>query len=361
MQVYIRLMMFLYLFICLSLLAFNVFYIFWLKISDRRTVRKQAFWSKEIELQLQILETVDSITPAHRRLLEVKLVRTENLIAYNMALEPLLGDEAAQNYLRAAAAEFRYLTLQYLSKDVSDRAFFAYILSLYGTSLQGESKGIASILLQYLPDSSIYCRENVLKALYALGSSDGVERAYDWMYHHHVVHPSRLLSDGLATFAGDRLFLANRLWSASQVWGETYQIAVIQMVSQFTDAFRETFAALLLGGNASLEVAFAALRYFRKYPYEPLREFLYQLVLDESDLAIAAVSVLPSYPGQDTKSVLLKGLSSRNWYIRRNAASSLVAMGVSEEEINHITDPYAKDMIQYMLQLKQAKGGVGIA
>lgn len=361
MQVYIRLMMLLYLSICLCLLIFNILYIIWLKYMGKSRAKNTLFWTKEIDAQLQNLLTSADVTEKHRKLLNTRLLKTENLIAFNMAVEPQLNREDMQRYLQAVAGTFRNLAIHYLKKDVTERAFFAYVLSLYGRSLCAEGDRLAVILLRYFPDSSIYCRENVLKALYAIGSADGVERAFDWMSQHQISHPSRLLSDGLIRFSGDRLSLANRLWIASQKWEEPYQIAVIQMAAQFTDSFQETFAQLLLSGNFSQEVAFAALRYFRKYPYEPLRNFFQQLVLDESELAIAAANALQAYPGEDTKSVLLKGLCSRNWYVRRNSAGTLVNMGISEEELAHIADKYAKDMLHYMVQLKKAKGGISIA
>lgn len=361
MQIYIRLMMLLYLFICFCLLIFNISYIIWLKHVVKSRTKKTLFWTGELDAQLQNLILSADVTSKHRRLLNARLLRTENLIAFNMAIEPQLNREDVQEYLRTVAGAFRNLAIHYAKKDVTERAFFAYVLSLYGRSLYAEKDRIALILLHYLPDSSIYCRENVLKALYAIGSADGVERVFDWMFQNQVSHPSRLLSDGLMGFSGDRLSLANRLWIASQKWGEPYQIAVIQMAAQFTDSFQETFAQLLLSGTASREVAFAALRYFRKYPYAPLRSFLHQLVLEESELAIAAVNALQAYPGEDTKAVLLKGLCSRNWYVRRNSASALVSTGVSEEELTHIADKYAKDMLHYMVQLKKAKGGISIA
>ena len=361
MQVYIRLMMFLYLFICICLLIFNIYYILWLKLIAKRRQKTTAFWKEQIDRQLRLLEEGSAIAESHKRLLVTKLVHTEVLIAYHSALEPMLAEESVQQYLREAAREWRQLAVLYSKKDVTERAYFAYVLSAYGSALQGEQEMLSSILLGYFPNSSIYCRENVLQALYAIGSESGVERAFDWMYQHRVSHPARLLSDGLVTFSGDRISLANKLWKDCEKWGEQYQTAVIQMATQFSDSFSELFSKALLEGAVGQEAAFAILRYFRKYPYEPVREYLYQLVLEESELAIAAASALEAYPGEQTNAVLLKGLCSRNWYTRRNAAGSLVALGITEEEILQIDDRYAKEMIQYMAALKRVKGGAGVA
>ena len=81
-----------------------------------------------------------------------------------------------------------------------------------------------------------------------------------------------------------------------------------------------------------MEIRFALIRYFRKYPYREAEEFLLALLDREkaefSGLAIAAAAALSAYPGKKTKEALRRALSSRNWYVRRNAAVSLKELGL---------------------------------
>ena len=66
-----------------------------------------------------------------------------------------------------------------------------------------------------------------------------------------------------------------------------------------------------------------------------------------------AARALRSYPGEETKQTLIKALRSRNWYVRQNAAASLVDMDLSQKEIKALCsdeDRYAREMFIYVLE-----------
>ena len=79
-------------------------------------------------------------------------------------------------------------------------------------------------------------------------------------------------------------------------------LPILQFIRFFSGDFREEFAALLSDPNEDKEIQLEAIRYFRKYPYEPVREILqnyvrYQEYVDWEFAAMAA-SALSSYPGR---------------------------------------------------------------
>lgn len=74
------------------------------------------------------------------------------------------------------------------------------------------------------------------------------------------------------------------------------------------------------------------------------------------DLAIVSAAVLDRYPGKDTVAALKRALCHRNWYVRYNAASSLVRLGASQAELQDVfegNDAFARDILQYMLEEKE--------
>lgn len=112
----------------------------------------------------------------------------------------------------------------------------------------------------------------------------------------------------------------------------------------------------LLEQTDELETKIACLRYFGKYPNERLRARLYRITEEsgaaEWEICAVCMSVLASYPGEETLRLLKSGLCSRNWYVRYNAALSLRALKVSAEQMQDIlngNDRFAKEMLQYRL------------
>ncbi len=357
MKVYVNLLIYLYLFICLSLLLFNFGYIVFSKYRIYIRNKKKKIWIEDIKKQILLIEKGKNIKEDHKKQIQKKLKKIENLIVYNSCLEEIIKEENFKIYLSQISAEINSLAFYYSHRAPMERAFFSYIISEYCPISENKHNMLASILLTYLPNSTIYCRENVLKALYVLGNESAIEQAYAVMNQDRIYHPSRLLSDGLATFTGDKEALANRLWQACYNWEENYQVAVIQMISLSSSNFQDKFAKALESGKWGEEACFAMMRYFNKYPYEYLLPFLHSCVEKNDNLAIVATTVLAHHKDEETSRILIKGLHSRNWYIRRNSASALVASGHNQTLLEKLSDRYAREIYTYMLEEQNAKGG----
>ena len=245
-----------------------------------------------------------------------------------------------------------------------NRAYFAYLIAQYKPCDGREYRPIMEVLLSYLDNSTVYCRENVLNALCALGNLQSVVNMLQILNDRQWFHHQKLLADGLMTFTGDREALAQRLWEHAKRWDLHLRIAVIQFIAGCTAQFQETFLPILKAQSDDLEVRLAILRYYRRYPYEPVRPLLlnYLQHSDGSDVSLAIVSaaVLDQYPGEDTVKTLKKALQHSNWYVRYNAATSLVNLKVGDEVLQDVlngTDRYAKEILAY--KLEEGKAGVG--
>ncbi len=346
-----------YLFICVSLLIFNTLTITRAQKQVRKAAKRTRDWTGRLEKQWQSAGG-GGVGEAHRRLLRRRLRRVGQLIAYHNAVEPYLERPEVQHYLDACASVFQALAHHYAHRPAMERAFFAYVIFLYHPGRDGQSRRLVEELVRFLDNSTIYCRENVLKALCAMGSAGAIEGALELFHERGWVHPTRLLSDGLMQFYGDREDLTLRLWRSSGRWEESCQVAVVQLATQLSDSFSEEFARALTGHSVRQEVCFAILRYFRRHPYEPLRPFLYQCMEGEDEMAIIAASTLESYPGLETAAALRRGLHSRNWYVRRNAAAALVHLGLADGEMALLRqggDRYALEMLSYVSEEAKAR------
>ena len=213
-------------------------------------------------------------------------------------------------------------------------------------------------MLSYLEDSTVYCRENVLHALYALGRPQALEHAFEILNQRGWYHNPKLIADGMASFTGDKTALVLRLWKHRGEWEESLNVGTVQFAMSLTDpALDEAFYQALDAEVLTTEVRFALVRYFQRHPYEPVRHVLYRLLdtqdAQDSQLAVAAAAALQLYPGEDTRQHLKQALHSRSWYVRHNAASSLNRLGITPEDMEEIRqsgDRYALEMLQYVIE-----------
>lgn len=338
-----------YIFICLFLLIYNIVYII------RRTHQKKRR-ARQIERWKAIL--------TRRRMPVKKLRNPEALTAWHSALfapdSPLSGGERAA-YLDENRQALLHLAWDYRRHDAMERAFCAYILREIFLADAGDWRAFAGPLLSYLDHSTVYCRENVLQALYVLGHPDAIGKAFGIMNGNGWYHDPRLLSDGLMEYSGDKEQLIRYLWANREKWMDEYGVAIVRFAMQVSPEFQKDFLCALRDRETPLEIRFALVRYFRKYPGPAAGEYLRSLFEekdpDDSSLTIAAASSLVSYPDRQTRAVLKHALSSRNWYVRHNAALSLHELGITPEEIDEIRlgeDRYALEMIQYITEREEA-------
>ncbi len=337
-----------YLFICIVLLVFNVLYIFRSKWMKRARANRIEEWKKAL-----------GDDPENARLdasQQKKLEKVEQLTALSAVLdETVLHTPAASTFFQNNAQALQMLALAYRKRPAMERAFFAYVIASFHTSDVGNNDMLAEILLSYLDHSTVFCRENVLQALYALGREQAVEHAFDLLNERGQYHNPKLISDGMIRFTGDREALALRLWKHRGDWEEPLTVGVVQFASQFpSEAVSDAFAAALESESLSNEICFALIRYFGRHVRESVRPVLLRFLEASSDekreLAIPAASVLASYPCEETKHALMRALTSRNWYVRRNAAMSLKRIGITDADIESIRsggDRYALEMLEY--------------
>lgn len=360
MRIDVEMLIYAYMFICVSLLGFNVLYIASAGGKKRRQRRRAQRWEREIKAQMSDRKKV---SPQHLKKMERKLRRINALIAYQTALEALKQKERERvdDYLLQTGRCFQSLAAAYANRDSMERSYFAWLLAEHRPDWR-EKHMICEIIMGYLEESTVYCRENVLRALYGFGSVDAVEQAFQFMEDREIFHHPKLLSDGLAGFTGDKRQLAERLWSHLDTWSAERMVAAVQFAMGVSDAFSDPFLQALQRQTLDLEIRLAILRYFRRYVYGPAAPVLrrYAEERDGEELAIVAVSVLERYPGEETMQTLERALCSPNWYVRSNAATSLIGLKIGPEEaerIVHGPDRYAAEMLAY--QLKRAGKGEG--
>lgn len=349
-----------YIFICIALLFYNVYYILHFKLQKWREMRKTKKWLRIIRTQCEILSVRRTLMPTHLHLLERKLKKIDVLVAYHNAVVQAMSEQETASrmpyYLDLCSVTYQTLALAYRKRPPMERAFMAHLLSIYRPNIQ-KAEQLPEILLSYFDRSTIFCRENILKALYATGQSSAVIQALSLLNDQGFYHHPRLISDGLSSFTGNKSQLAAQLWKRCSAWNEQLQVAVVQFATNLSREFSNDFLAALCDKNTPLETRFALIRYFQRWRYPTARAVLLELLRYEDvfggGLSISAAAALSNYPGATVRNALRKALHSRNWHVRRNAAASLVSLGGSYHDVDLLReegDVYAAEMLEYTLE-----------
>lgn len=353
MRMQVRAVIYFYIFICAVLLIFNLLYIFRSDRVRRRQQKKIRHWNTYLDSFAEGSPVWDS-GKVFRRLQNI-----QELMAFHEALES--RSQETEAFFRENGSLILALAKTYREKEAMEQAFFAYVVAAFYPPEKDQQDPLPEQLLGYLDRSTVYSRENVLSALYALGNIQPVEHAFLLMSQRGWYHDSRLLSDGLNRFQGEKELLAARLWSRRGQLTECFQVGILRFADTLSgDGFAENFLRALQTEQLATETRFALVRYFRRHAVPCARPVLLQLVKGETardrELAIAAAASLASYPDDETRQVLKEALRSPNWYVRQNAARSLKILGMTWEEtgIDSGKDRYAVEMLEYILGARPA-------
>lgn len=352
---------YLYILICIVLLLYNLFFVFYSRRQRRKHHEYYLRWRRIVRRQLNVLSRGANVEQKHKMNLEKYLIHINQLISYSHVLDTLRDkDENIDEYLKEIYTVIESLANKYKKKEVSERSFFAFFISNNPPSNGKEYNYLTNILVSYLDDSDIYCRENVLKALYALGNSQAIENAFQIINERGWFHHHKLLSDGLMTFTGDKEELLEKMWNYFKIWDENMIISIIRFATEVSDKFKEKFYLMLKSEDVGRETKIAIIRYYKRYAYEPIRLILIDYLREENtiddNIKIVVAFVLDNYPGDETISALLNALNNPNWHIRYNAARSLKKLEVDISMLNDImTDDkhYAKEVLCYLMNFHE--------
>lgn len=351
-------LIYVYLAVCISMILFNCMCIWVFSRREKKTEKVSRYFQTYVEEAIKLLSENFKPDEKHLKCLKKKLKRTGNLIAFDAALEKLYSQNthAVIEYLSSVYPVFVYLADKYGRKDEIRITFFLYILRKYRVLHHKPNKRIDAMVLRLVKSESIYLRQNALETVFTTGNVDYVLHAIRTINEMNAYHSPKLITDGLLKFTGNCRKLAKAIWETLPEYSAEMQVALVNYFRYHSGTHHTMMFALMKNENAHDEVRFAAIRYFGKYIYKPAYPLLLKFA-DEDEVsrweyAAIATAALSRYPRQDTIDVLKKNLTSREWYVRYNAAQSLKELGVSDREAEDVfsgNDKYAQEMLRYRL------------
>lgn len=350
-----------YMALCISMVIYNFCYIAYHKMGGLEQ-KKINNWKKTLLGQIEKISNHTYDEKKHFKYLYRKLVHLNQLYAFENAVNELRSENSKEvyDYLHQIKGVFTNLAYEYSKLDSMNKAYFAYVICGL-ESLELTDHRLIQSIIGYTIDKSVYCRENALRALYSMGNTDAVVTAFRLMNRNELEHNGKLVTDGLMLFRGDESQLAKALRKEFKEFSQSYQISFINYIRMTSSAYCEEFYQLLLDKKADEEIKFAIVRYFRRYYYEPAKRYMMNQLNFQIDtnwaLSALAASALDNYNSPETIRVLKGALSSNNWYIRYNAADSLLHLGLTYMDLLDVyngNDRYAREMIRYKMLVEHS-------
>ena len=358
-----------YLAICVAMIGFNIACIFVFRMKDKRLDR---YSGRFVEIVRQAIEN-ENVTEEHCKFLSKKLKKVNNLMAFDKTLEELFAEDPEQtrDYLKQLLSVFTYLTLEYKKKREVQAAYFPYIIHKYKV-FQGQPVSIVmNTMLELVHSSSLYVRENALRAIYSIGSVECTINALWILNENSYYHHPKMITDGLLNFSGDTRQLGEQLWMHFDRFSDWMKRVIVDYFRFSSSDHQERILELLTSKKVDDEIAYSCIRYFGKYAYPPAYPVLTDIIERHQHTqwiytAIAA-SALANYPGNRTVAILKELLHSPNWYVRFNASQSLMALGLYYTDMIDVfegRDRYASEIMRYRFDQKNMKekeaAGVGL-
>lgn len=362
-----ELILYFYMASCIAVLIFNLLYIAMDKMQKVQRKKRHLNLVTVISRQMELCREQGAVEESHLRIMKRQLIRRRRLKVFEESLEKVretVPEELFQRYMEQLHSVFLFLTEIYGKRDVIDKAYFCSIIGKFFSHAADKGRDrMTEFLLYMVVQKDVYVRENALKALYGMGSKEAILSAWIKMSDNEINHNIKLLSDGLLGFSGDREELAWLLWENRKNTNPHLELAVMQFIRFSTGSFQQEFLELLGDDTGEKELRLEAIRYLRRFPYEPVRETLqnfirYQEFIDWEYAAMAAAA-LSCYPGEDTENCLKEGLSAVNWYVRLNCAESLInGLQLAQLQLFDIyngKDRYAREILDYVLKKSEIK------
>lgn len=301
---FVQILIYVYLGICAGMILFNIATALLSRRREHRSFRDGIRLELTVSQELDRLAETGTVSERHLRFMERRLRRVNGMAAFDAALECLCvrRPELTRSYLTALNGVMIALAEDYCRRDEIEAAYFPYIIRKYRLLDGQENEALKTMLLDLLHESSIYCRENAMQALYTAGDPAVLVRA----------------------------------------------LRIIDASSLYNDPAQDD------------EVRFACLRYLGRYPYPPAYADLLRYATPSKnarwEYAAIASSVLASYPGAETAAVLERNLYHPNWYIRFNASKSLEQLGFGYRDLIDVIeghDRYASEILRYRFDVRE--------
>ncbi len=335
-----------------------IFYIIRTKILDRtekkRTERVMEKLTAKVAEHLK-LEDFNEIPGKDISYIKKLVLTKMGLLAFNRIYTDYINtygyDEKIKSYA-ALIIDYNVLLKNRIVRDKYRKSYILHLLAGYRIN----SPKVIEFAMECLESNSHYVRNNALRVIGNSGNVKSFLEAYKVISFSDKYFNNKMLLDLIDSFKGDKQSLNNALDDEFDSFSVEIQKVIIEYFTnvKYSGAVKRLIDVLKSVSHVELKIA--AIKYFSFV----ISNESYPLILGNADseeweLRAVTVKVLEKYNKPETIDKLIERISDQNWFVRYNAALSLISLDTDNETIKKIfecNDRYAKEITLYAMFTK---------
>lgn len=357
-------MLYLYSYICIAMIVFNIIFIFGLKIYPYIVSAYSKYLRMMFNMQLiRYREKKElSFYEAHR--LQNSFNRSLKIKAFTEFADNL-SDEEFKNMMDIFKHNFyviHNLCKKKLKQSPLKISFFLKVLYKYNILQARPDDQVLDTIMQYLYMPSIYCRHNAMLLLYQTEDEKRVIDGIRVLNNNDVYTHERVLSVGLLNYTGDKDKLIKLLLKDFYEFKPWIQEAVCNFIPTVSGDYQKEIFGFMNDESLSEEVRVRCLGYLGIHPYKEAYPYFIKYAKNKDGhlfkYSICATKYLYNYPCVETIYALKDAMYTDNWDVRINAANSLEKLGLEYKDLIDIfngNDRYAMEIMQYFLDVRKIR------
>jgi len=336
--------------VCVVLLIFDIGFLIVKNLRNHRFYPKMVKFEKEVLEEIRTKNETDCFTEAFQTRLQKRLSKTKYLIALQGILEQ--HPEARKWFKPVIFSCIK----DYKKKSDYEQAYYTYVISTLGYENEKISNDFAVEFLEFLDSKSLYTFINTMNALYEFGEIHLLIAAIDKIDERAGFYHKKLFSDGLLQAKVDRKEFGAKLMERYPQYTDFTKGCILDY---FRFANIEAFdfcMELVKSKTENDEIRYAAIRYFVKFQNEESKDFFIDVLKSDKNAWVEemlAIQGLSRSSDSEVRSLIKKKITSRNWYVRVNAAEYLQKNGLDKEELLEIIslkDRFTNETLLYQYQ-----------
>lgn len=348
-----RIILGVYIFICIMLFLFNIFFILIKNTKKNRMFSSDKSIEEKFVLAIQNYDSKMGLDKETKEYLSKKIEKTKNLIELMDVFEKnrdTISDELE--------IEIREMILEkeeiYVKNKEIEKAYYPYVLSLFDYSDREFTRYEKSNIVDFLDCESLYTFVNTMELVYKISDLELLEMAMEKVNSSEIFYHKKLLIDGLMKYKGDEKELRNSIEKNFFSYKDEIQEALVDFCRMRKLGVNSLCMEILNKENDIYpEVRYAAMRYFISKRDEDSKYYFIMLLQKENLYWVEkmlSIQVLYKYNDNIVYDLIKDCVTDRNWYVRNAAIKYMHGRNIDQDEIFSILDKrdkYANEELLY--------------
>lgn len=348
-----RIILGVYIFICIMLFLFNIFFILIKNIKKNRMFSSDRSIDEKFTLAMENYEQNKGFDKDTKDYISKKIEKAKNLI------ELMDTFEKNKNIIpEEVVIEIREMIIEkeeiYVKKNEMEKAYYPYVLSTFDYKDREFTRYEKSRIVDFLDCESLYTFVNTMELIYKISDLELLEMAMEKVNVSEIFYHKKLLIDGLMKYNGDEKDLRNSIEKNFFSYGDGIQEGLVDFCRMRKLNINDLCMEILNKEHEIYpEVRYSAMRYFISNRDEDAKYYFIRLIQEENLYWVEkmlSIQVLYKYNDDIIYELIKECITDRNWYVRNAAIKYVHGRNIDQEEMFSILDKrdkYANEEILY--------------